>query len=238
MGCIEMAIKEPVRGIFLDLGWTIFCPATGDWRITLKALEYINPKILWSIPQDKLNAAISKANEYIKNEIYITEDEELERYKNYYRTIAEMLPEIDITIEQAEIIAYDRVYNDSNYIFFDNAKKIIECLKEKYKIGVISDTDPSIKRVLKNAGLYDYFDNMALSYELGENKSSPRMFSHALEVMKLPAIETVFIDDYENNLDCASTLGIQSILITSRPNSQESTKYLSIKKLSDLLLYL
>lgn len=238
MGCFEMTIKKPVRGIFFDLGWTIFRPATGDWRITVKALEYINPQILWSIPQDKLNTAISKANEYVKNEIYKTEDEELERYTNYYRTIAEMLPEINITKEQAEIIAYDRVYNDSNYVFFDNIKKTIEGLKEKYKIGIISDTEPSIKRVLKNAGIYDYFDNMTLSYELGENKPSPGMFRHALEAMNLPAIETVFIDDYEKNLDGASTLGIQSILTLSRPNSQESTKYLSIKKLSDLLLYL
>ncbi|AIQ41456.1 hypothetical protein [Paenibacillus sp. FSL R5-0912] len=105
-----MTIIKPVRGIFFDLGWTIFRPATGDWRITVKALEYINPQILWSIPQDKFNTVISKANEYVKNEIYKTENEELERYINYYKTIAEMLPEIDITYEQAEIIAYDRVY--------------------------------------------------------------------------------------------------------------------------------
>lgn len=233
-----MTIIKPVRGIFFDLGWTIFRPATGDWRITVKALEYINPQILWSIPQDKFNTVISKANEYVKNEIYKTENEELERYINYYKTIAEMLPEIDITYEQAEIIAYDRVYNDSNYIFFDNTKKTIQGLKEKYKIGVISDTDPSIKRVLKNAGIYDYFDTMTLSFELGESKPSLGMFRHALEAMNLPAIETVFIDDYEKNLDSASTLGMQSILILSRPNSDETTKHLNIKKFSDLLLYL
>lgn len=233
-----MNIIKPVGGIFFDLGWTIFRPATGDWRMTAKALEYINPQTLRTIPQDKLSTVISKANEYFNNEIYKTEDEEFERYINYYRTISAMLPEFNITKEQAEIIAYDRVYNDSNYIFFDDAKKTIEGLKEKYRIGVISDTDPSIRRVLKNAGIYDYFDNMTLSCELGESKPSPGMFKHALEAMKLPANESVFIDDYEKNLDGASTLGIQSILILSRPDSQESTKYLSIKKISDLLLYL
>ncbi|QUL56596.1 HAD family hydrolase [Paenibacillus tritici] len=165
---IEMTINKPVRGIFFDLGWTIFRPATGDWRITVKALEYINPQILWSIPQDTFNTAISKANEYVKNEIYKTEEEELERYINYYRTLAEWLPEIHITYEQAEIIAYDRVYNDSNYVFLDHTTKTLGDLKQKYKLGIISDTDPSIKRVLKNAGIYDYFDNMTLSFELGE----------------------------------------------------------------------
>ncbi|WP_342477312.1 HAD-IA family hydrolase [Paenibacillus sp. FSL H7-0350] len=233
-----MIIQKPVHGIFLDLGWTIFRPATGDWRITLKALEYINPQILGSIPQEQLNTAISKANEHLKNEVYKTEDEELERYTNYYKTMAERLPEMHLTNEQAEIIAHDRVYNDANYVFFDHTKQIIESLSAKYKIGVISDTDPSVKRVLKNAGMYNFFDNMTLSFELGENKPNPGMFSHALDAMHLPATETVFIDDYEQNLDCASALGIQSVLVLSRPNSQASTKYLNIKKLADLLLYL
>ncbi|MNI86978.1 D-glucose-1-phosphatase [compost metagenome] len=79
---------------------------------------------------------------------------------------------------------------------------------------------------------------MTLSFELGEYKPSSNMFRHALEAMNLPAIESVFIDDYENNLDSASSMGIQPILTLSRPNSQESKKYQNIKRLSDLLLYL
>ncbi|MEK3903274.1 HAD family hydrolase [Paenibacillus sp. FSL R7-0179] len=233
-----MTIQKPVRGIFLDLGWTIFRPASGDWRITLKALEYINPQILGSIPQEQLNTAILKANEHLKNEVYKTEDEELERYTNYYKTLAEWLPEIHLTNEHAEIIAYDRVYNDANYVFLDHTNQTIEVLSAKYRIGVISDTDPSVKRVLKNAGMYNYFDNMTLSFELGESKPNPGMFSHALDAMHLPATETVFIDDYEQNLEGATALGIQAVLVLSRPNSQASTKYLNIKKLADLLSYL
>lgn len=45
-----MTINKPVKGIFFDLGWTIFRPATGDWMLTAKAMEYIKPEILWSIP--------------------------------------------------------------------------------------------------------------------------------------------------------------------------------------------
>lgn len=120
----------------------------------------------------------------------------------------------------------------------DHTKQTIEVLSAKYKIGVISDTDPSVKRVLKNAGMYNYFDNMTLSFELGENKPNPGMFSHALDAMHLPATETIFVDDYEQNLVGASALGIQSVLVLSRPNSQASTRYLNIKKLADLLLYL
>lgn len=233
-----MNIKEPVQGIFFDLGWTIFRPASGDWRMTAKALEFINPQKLWSIPQEKLHTAFLKADASFENEIYMTEDEELIRYTNFYRTIAEMLPELNITQQQAESIAQDRVYNDANYVFYEDVLKTLEALKGKYKIGVISDTDPSILRVLKNAGIYDYFDHLTLSYELGAHKPSPVMYKHALEKMNLPAAETVFIDDYERNLAGAAVFGIQPVLIQSRPNAQESTTFPSIKKLSELLLYL
>lgn len=233
-----MSIKRPVSGILFDLGWTVFRPASGDWRITAKALEYINPQVLGLIPRDKMNTAISAASAYAGNEMYRTEAEELAGYTFYYRKLAEMLPEIKVTKDQAEAIAYDRVYNDSNYVFFDDVKQTLEALKGKYSLGVISDTDPSIIRILKNAGIYPYFDHMTLSYELGIHKPSPGMYRHALAAMNLPAAETVFIDDYEKNLEAASALGIQPILILSRPDSQASTKYHSIKKLSDLQLIL
>lgn len=86
-----MNVRKPIRGIFFDLGWTILRPATGNWFITAKALEYINPKILRSIPQAKLNEAVSKAGEYFQNKTYLTEDEELELRVKFYRTVAEML---------------------------------------------------------------------------------------------------------------------------------------------------
>ncbi len=132
----------------------------------------------------------------------------------------------------------DRVYNEANYVFFEDAKMTLEALKEKYKIGVISDTDPSIIRVLKNAGIYDYFDHLTLSYELGESKPSFVMYRNALETMDLQATETEFIDDYEKNLEGAAALGIQPVLTLLHPNAQESTTYPTTKRLSDLLLYL
>ena len=85
--------------------------------------------------------------------------------------------------------------------------------------------NPSIKRVLRNTGIYDYFDNLTLSYEIGVSKPSSKIFEYALEAMNLPAVETVFIDDHEKNLNGAATKGIQSILINSRPNSKESARF-------------
>lgn len=76
---------------------------------------------------------------------------------------------------------------------------------------------------------------MTLTNELGLSKPSHELFEYALGVMKLPSQETVFIDDHEKNLDGAAVEGIQPISIISRPDSRESTKYMNIRKLSDLL---
>ena len=79
---------------------------------------------------------------------------------------------------------------------------------------------------------------MTFNFELGVNKPNPVIFEQALKGMNVPAKETVFIDDYEINLDSATNIGIQTILILSRPNAQKSSRYLTINKLSDLLFIL
>jgi putative hydrolase of the HAD superfamily len=201
-------------------------------------LEYIYPELLQAIPKEKFTIALSKANEYLPDEIYLNEAEELERFQNFYRTISEMLPELHFSRQQADSVAYDRVKNDANFILFEDTIKTLEYLKSTYKLGIISDTDPSIKRVLKSLGIDDYFDTMTFSFEVGACKPSRKMYEHALETMGLPANETVFIDDIEKNLDGAASFGIQPIMTLSKPNAEASTAYQNIRKLSDLLLLL
>ena len=64
-----MKLNNPIRAIFFDLGWTIFRPFTGNWKITTKALEYINLENLHSISKERLHITFLKANEYLKNEV-------------------------------------------------------------------------------------------------------------------------------------------------------------------------
>ena len=61
------------------------------------------------------------------------------------------------------------------------------------------------------------------------------MYLHALEQMQLPPEQTVFIDDGVENLEGAEKYGRQPVLITAKPNSENSNKYPNINKLSELL---
>lgn len=236
----NMTLQRPIKGIFLDFGWTMAYPIIKEyWTLPQKALEFIDLSLLAAISEARRNEAFTKSMEYLDNNHFLmTETEEFNQFKEYYRILAGYLPELAITEEIIEIIAYDKVYNDKNLIFFDDAKNTIKKLSEKYKLGIISDTWPSIERILKNAGVYDYFDAKTFSCFLGTYKPDPKMYEHALAQMSFPAEQTVFVDDSTGNLDAAAQFGIQPVLITAQPNIKDSDMYLNIKKLSDLLMYL
>ena len=231
-----MKLHAPIKGIFFDAGWTLFRPINIDWFITGKMTEYIGPDALTDIPRDKKAAAFNRALKYLDdNHLILTEEEELKQFEVFYSMLADDLPELSLTKEQIGAIAYSKVFDMDNYICFDDTASTLDALKGRYKLGVISDTWPSIERILRHGGIENYFDTKTFSCFLGTYKPDSRMYLHALEQMKLPPEQTIFIDDGEENLDGAAKCGIQPVLITVKPNTENNGKYPAIGKLSDLL---
>ena len=228
-----------IKGVFLDLGWTLFRPAHSDWFINSKMLEFASWETICNIPKEKRDAVFGKALAYLDaHHLLKTEEEEIAQFTDFYRMIAAGLPELEITREQAREIAVFKVLDTSNYLFFEKARKTILELREKYKIGIISDTWPSIDRILQSGEMADLFDYKTYSCHLGVYKPHEKMYLHALAQMNLPPEQTVFVDDGEENLDGAAACGIRPILIRTRENAPDSGRYPhidSIEQLSALL---
>ena len=230
-----MKLHAPVKGIFFDIGWTLLYPVTKDWWINKKMREYIDMNTYALIPQNRKDFTFKRAQKYLSdNHLLFTEEEELRQYETAYSIIANELPELGLLNEQVNEIAYYRQYMNS-VVLFDDTVLTLDTLKGKYKLGLISDTWPSVKRWLKYGGIYDYFDTRTFSCFLGACKPDERMYLHALEQMKLPPEQTVFIDDCVENLEGAEKCGIQPVLITAGPEAENSDKYPSIKKISELI---
>ena len=227
-----------IKGVFLDLGWTIFQPTCGDWFINHKFLEFASMDIIKSIPQEKRYAAFDKGMKYLDgHHVLFTEDEEIKQFIEFYNIIAAELPELKLTSAQIREIAESKVYDTNNYLFFDKSRETIFKLKEKYKLGIISDTWPSVDRVLRSGGIENLFDTKTYSCHLGICKPDRKMYLHALEQMGLPPEQTVFVDDWESNLDGAALCGIKPILIKTRNNAKntaDSGKYPSINAIEEL----
>ena len=75
-------------------------------------------------------------------------------------------------------------------------EEILPLLKEKYKLGVLSNGDArSQKKKIHSTGIDAYFDVIVVTGEYGLNKPDPKIFLIAAEKMGLKPQEIVFVGD-------------------------------------------
>ena len=122
-----------------------------------------------------------------------------------------------------------------NYIPYPGITEVLETLSRTHRLGIISDTWPSIEQQLDYLGVLRYFSFHTYSCNLGTFKPDRRMYLDALNQCGVPASETVFIDDGVRNLDGAAALGITPILIAANPASDVETSYTKSHDLRELI---
>ena len=122
-----------------------------------------------------------------------------------------------------------------NYIPYPDVREVLETLSQKYRLGIISDTWPSIEEQLEYIGISRYFSFSTFSCYMGVFKPDPRMYLDALSKSGVFPEDAVFIDDSVRNLDGAAALGIFPILIAANPAADVETSYLKIRSLRELI---
>ncbi len=86
------------------------------------------------------------------------------------------------------------------------------------RMGVISDTSPSLRLTLEAAGIGDYFDCAVCSDLVGAMKPEAAIYQAALNALGVTAEESLYVDDYDVEADGARTLGFTAFHIDrSRP---------------------
>lgn len=97
--------------------------------------------------------------------------------------------------------------------------KFLTRLKSKYKIYLLSNTN-SIHWKYYDQYFQDNYDYPSLStffaeawysYLMGVRKPDPEIFKMVLAEGKLNSSETAFVDDIQENVDAAATLGIRPV---------------------------
>lgn len=227
-------ILKTRKAIFFDVGYTLDFPASGDWMLTNKFNELAGERFYrWS--KTEIQKAKNKSFEYLNNNhLVMTCEEECEQFVHFYGELSTFL---DLGLTKAEIseIARDRTFNMANYVLYPDTVQILKTLAKTHKLGIISDTWPSIEPQLETLGIRKYFSTTTYSCFLGTFKPDKRMYIDALEKMGVSAQNTVFIDDCPCNLLGASELGITPILIAANPVSDVDVPFLKINSLKELL---
>jgi len=185
--------------------------------------------------ETQISKAIATGAGYLeKDHLVLTEEKEAEQFYQFYRIVSECL-QLNLTEDDLREIARDRTYNMDNYVIYPDAKNVIQTLSKTHRLGIISDTWPSIDNQLRSLDVLQYFSFATYSFSLGVFKPDRRMYLDALQKCGCDAKDTVFIDDCPANLEGAAALGITPILIAANPASDVDTSFMKIHSLSELL---
>lgn len=98
--------------------------------------------------------------------------------------------------------------------------EFIRSLKDNYKMGMLSNAMSETRRWLENK--YDFlhlFNVVFFSAEQKKAKPDPLFYLAILKQMDVKAQETIFIDDFIENIEAADKLGMKTVLYKSTPQA-------------------
>lgn len=143
--------------------------------------------------------------------------EEICFWRRYYRILLEAQGVTDCLEERAEELR--EMTWLKGYQLFPETREVLDWFRGRgVRMGVISDTSPSLPLTLEAAGIGDYFSCTVCSDLVGAMKPEPAIYRAALAALGVPAEESLYVDDYDVEADGARALGFTAFHIDrSRP---------------------
>lgn len=130
----------------------------------------------------------------------------------FWRRISEQYGSRDIAVDENLLgrAFIETLRNNDELLSY-----IKELGKKGIKLAVLSNTIEAHAKPLREAGLFEPFDYVFLSHEVGMRKPHPAIYEHVIDAMGVEPKETLFIDDDRENVQAAEKLGIHGIVATT-----------------------
>lgn len=131
-------------------------------------------------------------------------------WKRWYQLILKENNVLDKNLQLSTML-YDKYCYYKIKEPYPETIEVLEYVKSKgYKIGIISDTFPSLENSLRYIGLSKYIDSYTSSALVGAMKPDLRIFKAALDSLNVSAEDSFYIDDYKPEADGAREVGFTS----------------------------
>jgi len=204
-----------LKAVFFDRDGTLM---TGDPELRARnraRIESWSGKPFQPPAYDETMALFDKAG-YPK-EGHKSVESEIAFWRRYYRELlawAGVSEKLDARSEELFAAAWLK-----NFKLFPETLEVLEWFKARgLRMGVISDTGPSLPLTLEAAGVGSYFGCAVCSDLVGAMKPDPRIYQAALDALGVTAAESLYVDDYDVEADGARALGFTAFHIDrSRP---------------------
>jgi len=99
-------------------------------------------------------------------------------------------------------------------------------LHRDHKVGLISNAWSGLRAWIMSRRFEDAFDSMIISAEVGVMKPDARIYQLALATLGVSASESVFIDDFPENVAGAREIGMHAIHFKQTEQTVEELKHL------------
>ena len=219
-----------IKNIIFDIGGVLAEPKSGHWFITTNFWNILNKNL---IDEEKLKISLKKYL-YLQTQEPKTEKDEHKMFSNYYCNVLKDINYPNASLDIANKLADDCVYNDDKFIFFDDVYSILEELSKKYNLYIISNGWPSSFRVLKYKGIDKYFKGIIISSMYTTVKEENLFDIFINKYKEVTPSESLYIDDRNHILQKAKEYGF-NLLLMDRYKKYEKTQFEIVNNMNDIL---
>lgn len=210
-------IETKKNNIFFDADGVLFASKSFEKSIlgVLKKMGISSKKI--------------KKNIYDLEEVMVVPDEwidtiekENEMWKILFRQIIAHL-EVDNKEIIVQKLLENSVYYKNSYLL-KGVEDFLEQYKGEYVYHIITNAYPSVYYILESLGIKKYFKTIISSSDVYMCKPDLEIFRYALKVSGCNAEESFFVDDKEENVKMANSIGMKGIVFDNRKNDLRNLK--------------
>lgn len=90
-------------------------------------------------------------------------------------------------------------------------------LREMCKLGIISNAWPYLESILQWLGLWEYFESIIISAQVGLSKPNPAIYELALRTLHIHAEQAIFVDDMPQHVVAAERVGLKGLWLMRMP---------------------
>ena len=204
---------KSINALLFDLG-NVLLPI--DLSLTYQAFSQLST----SFSSEEIQSKINNEGLWLGYEAGLLNDEE-------FRDL--LMDKLDLDCSNEE---FDQAFSALLLDFPSNIYSFLEGLNADFDLYLLSNTSIIHSRIFLNIplgphgeNLFGLFKRAHFSYEMGLVKPNPLIYQQVLRENNLEAGQVVFFDDNVANIESASKLGIDSILIDPKTSlSQISAK--------------
>ena len=201
-----------IRAAILDSGNVLIHPITGSW-FPHPAFDQIVTHNQPEWERYRLTSALDVAYAWLDS-VHSTplRDESDERlvWTRFYELLLER-----VGLDNSSALAADVAAAHGDMLDvapYEWTADVLETLHGRgIRIVILSNAWPSLRRVYRELRLDQWVHRMVISAEVGITKPDPRAFQLALEASETPPAETLFVDDWHENVRAAKHLGMEAI---------------------------